>query len=92
LRGWCEGKGKGRSLEEEEFYGGGKGERDPRRKEKERMIRKGSGIVKRERRGNPLIKEDIGRRRGGGLWEGRREVFRGSIIKASWTRVLFDDD
>ena len=66
LRGWwCEGKGKGRSLEEEEFYGGGKGERDPRRKEKERMIRKGSGIVKRERRGNPLIKEDIGRRRRG---------------------------
>ena len=27
------------------------------------MIRKGSGIVKRERRGKPLIKEDIGRRR-----------------------------
>ena len=49
--GWCEGKGKGRSLEEE-FYGGGKRERDPRRKGKERMIRKGSGIVKREMRGN----------------------------------------
>mgnify|MGYP007076176306 CR=1 FL=1 len=32
-------------MEEEEFYGGGKGERDPRRKEKEMMIRKGSGIV-----------------------------------------------
>ena len=29
---------KGGSLEEEEFYGGGKGERDPRRKEKEGMI------------------------------------------------------
>ena len=61
-------------MEEEEFYGGGKGERDPRRKEKERMIRKGSGIVKRERRGNPLIKEDIGRRRRRSL-EGREKGF-----------------
>ena len=59
------------------------------------MIRKGSGIVKRERRGNPLIKEDIGRRRRRrrSLGKGRRGgFFRGSIIKASWTRVLFDDD
>ncbi len=38
----------------------------------------------------PLIKEDIERRRrGGGLWGGR-ETFRRSIIKASWTRALFD--
>ena len=74
--GCCEGKGKGRSLEEEEFYGGGKGERDPRRKEKERMIRKGSGIVKRERRGNPLIKEDIERRGRKRSWEGRKGFSR----------------
>ena len=87
-RMWCEGK-SGRSLEEEEFYGRGKEERDPRRKEKERMIRKGSGIVKRERRGTPLTKEDKGRRRSLGRKGG---FFRGSIIKAFWTRVLFDDD
>ena len=67
-----------------------KGERDPRRKGKERMIRKGSGIVKRERRGRPFDQR--------GHWK-KREVFgkggrfsRIKIIKASWTRVLFDDD
>ncbi len=57
------------------------GKKDPRRKEKERMIRKGSGIFKKEG-------ENIGGEEEG-LWRG--EVFRGSIIKASWTRVLFGD-
>ena len=76
----------------EEFYGG-KGERDPRRKGKEMMIRKGPGVVKRERRGNPLGQRGHWkrkRRRSLGRKGGR--FFRGSMIKASWTRVLFGDD
>ena len=66
------------------------GERDPRRKEKERMIRKGSGIVKKEKerkpfdqRGHWKKKEVFGKEEGGGF-------SRNKIIKASWTRVLFD--
>jgi hypothetical protein len=40
-----------------------------------------------------LIKEDIGRRKEDrGLWEGRKVFREIKIIKASWTRVLFDDD
>ena len=56
-------------MEEEEFYGGGKGERDPRRKGKERMIRRDLRIVKRERRGKPFDQR--------GHWKKRkrREVF-----------------
>ena len=60
-----------------------KKERDPRRKEKERIDQRGIWEISQKGK-ESLIKEDIGRRRGG---------LRGSrSSKASWTRVLFDDD
>ena len=68
--------------EEEEFYGGGKGaKRDPRRKGKERMIRKGLGSSKGK---GSLIKEDIGRRegkRGGREWDGDQKRERIESVK-----------
>ena len=76
-------------LEEEE------GKRSKEEKGKERRIRKESesvGVIinKGKRRGS-RSKRTLEEGEGGGLWEGR-EGFRGSIIKASWIRVLFDDD
>ncbi len=60
----------------EEFYGRGKkGKKDPRRKEKERVINKGSRIIKREKiekldqRGHRKKRKSLGRR--------RRKFFRG---------------
>ena len=85
-RRWCEGKGR------REIIGGGgvlwrrKRERDPRRKEKERIDQRKGGSGDQSREKGNLIKEKIGRRRslGGGF-------SRIKMIKASWTRVLFDD-
>ena len=88
-------EGKREILEEEVFYGGGKGKRDPRRKEKERIDqrKRGSGDQSKRKR-NPWSKRTLKEEEGeGGLWEGRGGGFsRIKIIKASWTRVLFDDD
>ena len=62
------------------------------KKEAERDQKTGrEGDVERRRSlMDRLIKEDFGRR--GRLWdEGKGRVSRIKIIKASWTRVLFDD-
>ena len=50
---------------------------------------RGSWVISQKERGT-LIKEDIERRRRSLGRRGRR-VSRIKIIKASWTRVLFDD-
>jgi hypothetical protein len=63
-------------LEEEVFYGGGKRERDPRRKEKERIDQGKGDLGDQSRRERTSIKEDIGRRRR--IFGDERKVFRGS--------------
>ena len=61
----------------------GKGKRDPRRKEKERIGQRKRDLGDQSRGKGSLDQRD--------LWEGG-DFSRIKIIKASWTRVLFDDD
>ena len=75
-------------LGEEVFYGGGK-EGDPRRKETESVDQR-TGELGDQSKGRGSLDQ---RRH----WKekdvfGKEKVSRIEIIKAPWTRVLFDDD
>ena len=92
LRG-C-GEEKREILEEEVFYGGRKGKRSKEEREGEdRSKAKGrsGGSVKREE-GNLDQRGHWKKKKEGVIGKEGEGFSRIKIIKASWTRVLFDDD